>query len=427
MLASSRFRAIAVTIGLACTAFAQRSAAGPDDTKPTVETAKAAAETAKPAAEPAKPAVEPAPPAPPAPLPTPAMAGPLVMSAPFTFDGGPLGKVQVTGMLSGIGMWTGNHAGSDTAGQTDLGNGQVFIQKTDGWLQYYIQVGAYNIAALGAPYLDTKQTVTDLWGPVPIAFVKFVPAKNTSIMVGSLPTVIGAEYTFSFENMNIDRGLLWNQENAINRGIQVNQTMGNFTAWISWNDGFYSNRYTWVTGSLGYTKGPHSLVFAAGGNAGQTAHQSLATPVQNNGSIYNAIYTYTKGRWIVQPYWQYSKVPTNPAVGVLKGGSTQGGAILVSRAFRHGFSLPFRWEYIASSGSAAEGSVNLMFGPGSRATSFTLTPTWQKSAFFIRGDLAYVHAMDITPGSAFGADGRNANQPRAMVEFGFLFGRNLEH
>jgi hypothetical protein len=40
--------------------------------------------------------------------------------------------------------------------------------------------------------------------------------------------LIGAEYTFTFENMNIQRGLLWNQENAVTRGVQVNQTMGKF-------------------------------------------------------------------------------------------------------------------------------------------------------------------------------------------------------
>ena len=72
---------------------------------------------------------------------------------------------------------------------------------------------------------------------------------------------MGAEYTFTFENMNIDRGLLWNQENAVNRGIQVNQTMGKFTASLSWNDGFYSNRYSWLSGALTYANGPHSVAF----------------------------------------------------------------------------------------------------------------------------------------------------------------------
>jgi Putative beta-barrel porin-2, OmpL-like. bbp2 len=237
---------------------------------------------------------------------------------------------------------------------------------------------------------------------------------------------MGAEYTFSFENMNIERGLLWNQENAVNRGIQVNQTMGKFTASLSWNDGYYSNRYSWMSGSLTYANGPHSLAYVGMGNLGQTKFQTLATPVQNNGSMHAVIYTYTKGAWIIQPYYQYSSVPTNAKIGVVKGASTNGGAILVSRAFKHGFSLPFRWEYITSSGSAKDPNVvNLMFGPGSAGTSVTLTPTFQYGGFFVRGDLSWVHATSITRGDAFGQGGNLQNQPRAMAEIGFIFGNNI--
>ena len=120
-------------------------------------------------------------------------------------------------------------------------------------------------------------------------------------------------------------------------------------------------------GFLTYANGPHAWSFVAVGTYGQTAFQTYATPVQNNGSIYNVIYTYTKGSWIIQPYFQYTNVPTNAKIGIVKGASTTGGAILVSYAFKHGFSLPVRWEYISSSGSAAEQAVNLMYGPGSSA------------------------------------------------------------
>jgi hypothetical protein len=239
-------------------------------------------------------------------------------------------------------------------------------------------------------------------------------------MIGALPTLMGAEYTFDFENVNIERGLLWNQENAITRGIQINQTVGKFTASLSWNDGYCSNRYSWLSGSLAYVNGPHSISFIGMGNLGETAFQTLATQVQNNGSVYALIYTYTKGSWIVQPYVQYGDVPTNPKVGVTHGASTIGGAGLVSRTFKHGFSLAGRGEYIASSGGAAENSVNLMYGPGSAAWSITLTPTLQYQRFFTRGDLSFVRTNDFTPGNAFGGSGTNANQSRSVIEVGFL-------
>jgi hypothetical protein len=201
--------------------------------------------------------------------------------------------------------------------------------------------------------------------------------------------------------------------------------MGKFTASLAWTDGFYSNRYSWMSGSLAYTNGPHSLAFVAGGNAGQTKFQTFATPVQNNGSIYNVIYTYTKGAWIIQPYFQYTDVPTNASIGVVKGASTTGGAVLLSRAFKHGFSLAGRWEEISSSGTAAQNAVNLMFGPGSAGTSLTATPTFQYGGFFVRGDLAWAHASSFTRGDVFGALGNDDNQFRAMAEIGFVFGNNI--
>jgi hypothetical protein len=384
-------------------------------------TSAAAPAAAAPAAPPAAAA--------PSPLPTPSVTGPLQWLPPATFNSGFLGKVSANGIVTGSGIWTGDHVPGDKVGQAALSNGQIMLQKPDGPVQYYFQVGAYTMPSLGTPFLAPDKTLTDFYGPVPVAFLKVPMGKTTSFQIGSLPTLIGAEYTFTFENMNIERGLLWNQEPAISRGIQLNQALGKYlSASVSWNDGYYSNRYSWISGSLGFTKGASSLSFVAGGNAGATGYQTSATPVQNDSSIYNVIYTYTKGAWIVQPYFQYSNVPAGTRSGVVKGTSTTGGAILVSRAFRKGFSLPARFEYITTSGSAADNSANLLFGPGSSAVSGTVTPTYQSGGFYIRGDLSWVHASSYTPGDVFGPNGTNSDQPRAMAEIGFVFGSNVtEH
>jgi hypothetical protein len=342
------------------------------------------------------------------------------------FDAGPLGKIAANGIVTGFGLVQSNHVPGDDDGQAALSNGQIFIQKADGKFQYFIQAGAYTLPSLATPFLAADKTVSNFYGPVPVAFAKVQAGKTTQFLIGALPTLMGAEYTFTFQNMNIERGLLWNQENAVNRGIQVNQTLGKYlTASFSWNDGYYSNRYSWLSGSLTYVKGPHSLIFAGMGNLGQTAYQTPATPVQNNSTMYAVIYTFTKGSWIVQPYYQYSNVPTNPAVGVVDGASTNGGALLISRAFKHGFSLPARVEYIATSGSAAQQSVNLLFGPGSNGTSVTATPTFQYGGFFVRGDVSYTHAGSYAPGTVFGSSGTDSDQVRGIAEVGFIFGHNI--
>jgi hypothetical protein len=162
------------------------------------------------------------------------------------------------------------------------------------------------------------------------------------------------------------------------------------------------------------------------GNLGQTAYQTSATPVQNNSYMHAVIYTYTKGPWIISPYFQYGKLPTNAKVGVAKGTSATGGAFNLSYAFKSGFSLPARVEYLTSSGSVTDGSVNLLgFGAGSGGVTFTATPTYQKGGMFLRSDLALVHATNYTTGAVFGKTGTDANQFRAVLEFGFIFGKNI--
>src|SRR6266852_6062716 len=171
-------------------------------------------------ATPAAPAVSapPAAPAAPAPLPMPSMTGPLATAIPHEIGSSEtVGKLQVTDILSGIGSTEGNHITGDSSTHWDVSNAQIFIQKTTGWWQFYLQGGAYNLPAIGVPFLSTADTVKNIYGPFPQGYLKLVKG-NFNVEVGALPTLIGAEYTFSFENMNIERGLLWNQENAVNRG-----------------------------------------------------------------------------------------------------------------------------------------------------------------------------------------------------------------
>jgi hypothetical protein len=373
------------------------------------------------------PATAPAPAPAPAPLSTFVLTGPLQWLAPATFDAGPLGKLSVNGIVTGFSVFQNNSVPEDDNAQATLSNGQIFIQKADGKLQYYIQAGAYTMPTLSVPFVNAQDTVKNFYGPVPVAYLKLQAAKNTQLLVGSLPTLMGAESTFTYQNFNIERGIVWNQENAVNRGIQVNQTLGKYlSAAVSWNDGYYSNRYSWLSGSATITKGPHVLVYDGMGNLGQTAYQTSATPVQNNSYMHAVIYTYTKGPWIISPYFQYGKLPTNAKVGVAKGTSATGGAFNLSYAFKSGFSLPARVEYLTSSGSVTDGSVNLLgFGAGSGGVTFTATPTYQKGGMFLRSDLALVHATNYTTGAVFGKTGTDANQFRAVLEFGFIFGKNI--
>ncbi len=368
------------------------------------------------------------------------MTGPLVMASPneinlpkyvpFLSDlPAPIATLfdfDVNGAVSGLGFFQNRAVVGDPYNRIDVSNAMAFIQKADGLIQYYLQVGGYSFPIVGNPYINMTKSVDRLYGVLPEAYIKIVPTDSFSIEAGNLPTLFGAEYSFTFENMNIQRGLLWNQENVINRGLQLNYTYGPLAASVSWNNGFYSHSYTWVDGSLAWTINPqNTLSIVGGGNAGFAKSTNFATPLlNNNGQIYNVIYTYNAAPIVITPYFQETNIPFNPDIGVLKSTQTLSGAILASYAITDMISVAGRAEYIGTTGNenSPKGSAaNLLYGVGSDAFSLTLTPTFQWKQFFFRGEVSYVQANSYAPGAVFGKEGINNSQVRGLVETGVLF------
>jgi hypothetical protein len=352
-------------------------------------------------------------------LSTPALGATLNANPnPLNVEAGPLGKIYFSGQLTGLGLYQDNHVLGDKPSRGDLSNGQIEVQKTDGVFQFYLQAGAYALPSLGTAYIKGTDLPDLTYKWVPLAFVKLQPTTALSIMAGKLPTLVGAESTFTFQNMNIARGLLWNQEPAISRGVQANYTTGPWTISASLNDGFYSNRFTTGSTLISYALSKaDTIAFDASIQFHKTSKTSFATPLaQNNGQVYNLIWTHTQGAWVVQPYLQLTHIPRLESVGVPDSAQTFGGAVLTKYSFTPNFSLAGRVEYIDSSGS-----TNLLYGPKSNAWSLTLTPTWQVKWFFIRGEVSYTRIDKMTPGAGFGSDGLADSQTRAMVEAGFLY------
>ncbi len=396
------------------------------------QAAPAAAPAAGPAAAPAAAPAAPAAPAP-SPMPYPSMTPPISANPnPASFDAGPLGKIMVDGVLSGGGFYQSNPQYGQPNNFGDLDNAQVILNKADGPIQFYVQAGVYSIKSLGTAYVKSTTFDNATFGFVPQGFLKLVPNSMFSIEAGALPTLIGAEYTFSFENMNIERGLLWNQEPAISKGVQVNFTKGPWAISAAWTDGYYSDTYTALSGNITYTfKNSDTLVFAAEGNMASNHVNTFVTPVQqNNGQIYNLIYTHTQGPWTITPYIQYSNSPSN---AVSLSGDAWGFAVLTKYNFTPEVSVSARGEYIKSDGAA-----NLLgYGVDSSAWSLTVTPAYQKGIFFIRGELSYVgvsgyqHSVTVVPsppyppflipGYGFGSTGDSSSQFRVMGEAGIVF------
>jgi hypothetical protein len=359
------------------------------------------------------------------PLASPSMSATLSADAkPTSFDAGPLGKVYVTGALTGlVDGQTNAVSPPDKDWLADLSNAQVVMQTTDGPVQFYVQAGAYSLMSLGVPYdhvVDSRNAENNTFGFVPLAYVKLVPTSDFNIEVGKLPTLVGAEYTWTFQNMNVNRGLLWNLEPAVSRGVQANYSHGPLTVSVSLTDGYYSNRYNWLTGLVSYavTK-KDTLAFVGGGNLGTTPKSTFATiPALNNSQIYNLLWTHTEDKWVFNPYFQYTHTEANPALGWSHASSTWGPAALVKYQLTSEWNLGLRGEYVKQTGSAGDPlAPTLLYGPGSSAWSLTVTPTYQKGIYYIRADGAYVHTSVPIFGSAL----NDKNQFRFTAEAGVLF------
>jgi hypothetical protein len=393
---------IACLTGAAALALAAAGAARAEDTPP--------AAGAAPAAAPAGPTA----------LSTPAMSASLSSNAdPLSADMGPLGKIWVSGQVSLFGM-------SQTAAPTpsqkrkgDVSNLQVEIQKTDGVFQFYVQAGEYNFPSLGTGVLNSPRLTESTFHYVPVAYVKIAPNAAFNVEIGELPTLIGAEYTFTFQNLNIERGLLWNQEPAISRGVQANYTQGPLAVSVSLNDGYFSEHYSTLSGLVTYTASmKDTIAVAASGNFNKTSRSTFVTPVaQNNGTVWNLMWTHTDGPWVINPYLQYTTTPKDVKFGLGSSASTFGGAVLAKYSFNPMFNLAGRVEYISSSGS----QVSLLYGPKSNAWSFTLTPTLQIKAYFVRAEMSYTKLDSATVGSEFGRFANKSEQTRLMIETGVLF------
>lgn len=354
----------------------------------------------------------------------PSMTGPLhANSNPLHVDGGPFGPVYVSGVISGLGLVQDRPSPGDHKHSLDISNGQVIVQTTRGPVQLYAQVGAYSIATLGTPYFRAKHFTDDTFGFVPVAYVKVAPSSDFNIEVGKLFTLQGAENAFTFQNFNIERGLLFNQTSTINRGAQANYSHGPLSVSVALTDGYYSKKYNWLSGTIGYTLSPKdSVTFGAAASLSQDGKSTFVTPTAlNNGQVYFLSWTHSDGPWTIQPYVQFGQVPARRSVGIEHGASTYGAAILGKYSFNSEFALAARAEVIKSTGSLADGAPSLLYGPGSGAWSLTLTPTWQKGIFFARPEASYVHAWKVVPGSGLGPDFNNKSQVRGLIEAGIIF------
>lgn len=351
----------------------------------------------------------------PAPAPTPSPVTFSGVISGFTFNAD---NPNATGALD-------TASGTDLATRTQVGNALLTVARTTGLFRFSVTAGAYAFPVVGQAINPTFQQFanTNLYGYIPNAYVQYVPNANWTLSVGKLPTLLGQENAFTFQNVNIQRGLLWNVEPVVSRGVRVAYANSTFNATLEYDDGFYSGNHRAFEGQLGWTPNARtSVAFIFIVPDANTPPNTTAFVA--NKREYDLMYTQQIGKLQLLPYALWVQSPASRNAGFVSGESAFGASLIASWAFNGMFSLAGRIETIGNSSSRYDFSANsdfLGYGPGSSATSFTLTPAYKASHFFARGEYSHVNVTGLLPGLGFGATGFGTMQTRIGLELGAQF------
>jgi hypothetical protein len=353
----------------------------------------------------------------PAPSPTPSASPspPVVLHAILSESLALTSGVNATGSFDSLN-------GHDRTTRANVSNAFVLLSRTQGTFQYALQGGAYSIPVVGVAGNKTIQTGanTDLYGALPLAYIEYVPTGYFNVSAGVLATLTGAESTYTYLNWNIQRGAVWNVENAVSRGFRASFATGKLTTTLGANDGFYSGRYGAAEGSLTYAPdASDSLLFVALIPNSRTPGNPTASVA--NKELLNVVFTRTRRNLQIAPYILYARSPAAASLGYRGPESAFGAAFLANWTLSSRFTTAFRYETLHNSSTINDPSLNadlVGYGAGSGINTYTVTPGWSNGHAFARMDLSTVRVTSPAPGVAFGDHGTQRDQFRTMFEVG---------
>lgn len=359
------------------------------------------------------------------PSPTPSPT-PVPTSTPlYTFDGAFSEYTARTNNANAAGALD-TASGADLANRTDISNALLVFAKAGGNVRFGATLGAYAFPVVGQALNPTARqggANTELFGAVPLFNVAYVPNSRWAITAGSLATLLGQENGFTYQNINIQRGLAWNAEPIISRGVRAIFTQGKFTGDLEFNDGYYSSSHRALEGLFGWQADPNTQVQFAWIVPNSTTPGNLTTGIANKNE-YDLMLTQQFGKLQLLPYALWINSPSAVSLGYTKSESALALALLANYALSPTWSIGGRAELFRNNSGSTDSSLNadfLGYGPGSSATSWTITPMYKSNLFFVRAEFSSVIGSNVTPGFAFGANGAAANQTRVILESGLQF------
>ncbi|MBU3668188.1 MAG: hypothetical protein FGM53_06625, partial [Rhodocyclaceae bacterium] len=130
-----------------------------------------------------------------------------------------LGDWQAYVALTGLAAAQSNTSNASPKDFGDVSNAQFMLQKSSGWLQLFAMGGAYSQPALATNYTRAYTQTDGTWGFFPVGWISLAPSNEWRLDIGKIFAIGGGENTFTYQNINIQRGLLWTQTNVVTRGM----------------------------------------------------------------------------------------------------------------------------------------------------------------------------------------------------------------
>ena len=368
--------------------------------------------------------------------------------SPIEINAGPLGQLQLSGGADGYGYvlsGTGSAGllGTNKATGTVLADGIVELQKSDGLVQFDIQLGSTGTFVLGtAPSQTSVQTYPT--GPIYLGAITLAPTKNFKISFGHLDTLEGYTAGLDWNNNNVFYDEIFAVQNGPSRSVEATYTFGPISTTVNFGDGFDTGVWNYLQVLSTYTINDHNAVTLYGatnlGRTGLNAHfyGSASLPFNQtvianipgavnlaNSTVIGGFYNYSVGNLTLVPEIQYVYARPDhslvtPGSDAMTRFSSNFGAVLFAdyQFGKSPYSLGAFVEYFSSNGPDT-----WFLNAGSQGVGISIAPTWQHGHLFVRGDLGVLHLTRIgTPGSpGYGNSASSRNQATGLLEAGFRF------
>ncbi len=367
-----------------------------------------------------------------------AMSGPTAIQ----IDGGPLGPLQLSGGIDGYGYFLTQTNSNDELPFTNKSNGAnvanalVELQKTDGELQFTVEIGSNGGATtLGTSPSETSVT-TFSTGPLYAGYVTIAPKDlPITFSAGQLGSVEGWESGIDWNNANQLTTEIFYVQNSQSRGVSANYTQGPINATVTFGDGYDSGVWNFVQFLATYTLNSTNAASVYGGaNLGRTGPNTFAYgntttavygPEYVNSDLIGAFYSYTMGNLNLVPEVQYQYAKQDHEIGITKGTDNYGAALFADYTFGTSpYSIGAWGEYWSSHTSAAD-NINWFIGPDSAGVGASVTPTWQYKDLFVRADGGYLYLTRHKDAEGneygYGDNGTGRGMFTGTLEAGVLF------